>query len=74
MIIGSIIPPETLASDVDTARVLTPEGIMAKHDLQPQEFAKISKELYRTKLRDILFHFAGGPRYDVALYLIATSR
>jgi len=74
MITGSYIAPETPHSHVESMRVFTPQGIMAKHDLRPHEFEKIRIELYNKKLGDILFHFPDGPRYDMALYLVASSR
>jgi hypothetical protein len=74
MIIGSFVPAETPGSHVHSVRVLSRLGIMAKHNLTPREFESIKKELYNIKLLDILFSYPDGPRYDIALNLIATSR
>ena len=71
---GSYIPAEIPADHVMSAKALTAEGIMAKHDLTEVEFSKITRQLMSQKLSDILFHFPDGPRYDIALYLVATSR
>lgn len=71
---GSAIPVGTPEGHYTSVPVLTKEGIMQKHGLTLQAFGKIQGELNQQKLRDILFHYPDGPRYDIALYLIAYSR
>lgn len=72
--IGSIIPQETKAAHMISANVLTMEGIMAKHNLTKREYLKIKEQLGGRKLLDILFHYPDGPRYDIALNMVAASR
>jgi hypothetical protein len=74
MTIGSYIPPETPGNQFQSMSFLNIEGIMAKHKLQRSEIERIKHKLHRQKFLDILFHYPDGPRYDLALYLIATSR
>ena len=73
MTTGSFISTETPQRYVQSTRFLTIQGIMDKYHLQPYEIEKIKCELSNKKFRDILFHFPDGPRYDIALNLIATS-
>ncbi len=72
MTIGSYVPSEIPRNQVLAANVLTANGIMAVHNLTPQEFKKMKKQVFNKKLSDIMFHFPSGPRYDIALWLIAT--
>jgi hypothetical protein len=72
MTIGSYVPPGTPGNQVLSAKVLTANGIMAVHNLTVQEFKKMRKRLFNMKLSDIMFHFPSGPRYDLALNMIAT--
>jgi hypothetical protein len=74
MATGSYIAPETPGNHVQSASVLTTRCIMAKYDLTPQEFKKIRKQLFNMKLSDIMLHYPDGPRYDLALFLIAILR
>jgi hypothetical protein len=68
---GSIIPAGTKGA---VAAFLEPAQIMEKHGLSCKEFEAIKAELYALKLIDILWRFPDGPRYDILLCLVATSR
>lgn len=73
--IGSFIPPELSGDCVESAKLLSAQGIMKKHKLTRREFEKMRMELYDERLSDILFlSDPDGPRYDITLYLVATSR
>jgi len=73
-IIGSFVPAEQ--SDLHTFRfnVLTIQGIMSRHKLELDEVEQIKSELYKMALTDIFFAYPDGPYYDIALYMLATSR
>jgi hypothetical protein len=72
MFVGSYVPAESPSDHFVSASVLTVEGIMEKHKLSLDEIAEIEQKLKRMTLSDILFHYPDGPRYDIALNLIAT--
>jgi hypothetical protein len=74
MITGSIVSDGPPAFESVPMRVLTLDGIRAKHDLSVEQFEAIKGQIHDMKFLDVLFHFPDGPRYDIALYLVATSR
>lgn len=74
MIDGSIIPVGTPANHVIKLSALTDEGIMYKHGLTTDELVALRRQLHGMEFLDILWSYPDGPRYDVALNLIATTR
>ena len=74
MTIGRFISQETPTIHVTSAKVLTDEGIMAKHKITRKELLRMGKELKNMKLIDILFHYPDGARYDLLLNMVATAR
>lgn len=70
---GSAIPTQTPTTDFIRVCALTPNGIMAKYNMEFVEFERIRDQVLNKTLLDLLFSYPDGPRYDIILYLIATS-
>ena len=56
------------------AGVLTPEQIVRKYDITVAELDRIMEDLRGMTVLDALFSYPDGPRYDLLLWMVASSR
>jgi hypothetical protein len=69
--LGTFLSADHALGQVETAGVLSYSQIRKKHDLTTKEFQKLQDQVLGTKVRDCLFSWPDGPRYDILMYLVA---